>query len=185
VTFGTALTGLAINQDVARGIVDRFRSMPIARSAVLAGRILADAVRAAITVVAILAVAVSLGFRFGSGPVAALAAVALAVAFGVALSWVAATVGLVVRNPETAQAAGFLWMFPLTFASSAYAPADTMPGWLQPFVEANPISVASDALRALLTGGPARTSVLWSLAWIAGIVLVFAPLAVDRYRRLA
>jgi oleandomycin transport system permease protein len=185
VTFGTALTGLSINQDVARGIVDRFRSMPIARSAVLAGRILADAVRAAVTVVVILAVAVPLGFRLGSGPLAGLAAVALAVAFGVALSWVAATVGLVVRNPETAQAAGFLWMFPLTFASSAYAPAATMPGWLQPFVEANPISVTSDALRALLTGGPARTPVLWSLAWIAGLVLVFAPLAVGRYRRLA
>jgi ABC-2 family transporter protein len=93
--------------------------------------------------------------------------------------------GLTVRNPETAQSAGFLWMFPLTFASAAFAPAASMPGWLQPFVEANPITVLTEALRALTTGGPAIGPVLQSIAWIGGLTLVFAPLAIRQYRRLA
>jgi oleandomycin transport system permease protein len=115
--FATAMTGIGLNEDLAKGIIDRFRSLPIARSAVLAGRILADAVRLVASLAVILGV-------------------------GMALSWVAALIGLSVRNPETAQSAGFLWMFPLIFASSVFAPPETMPGWLQPFVDVNPITSA-------------------------------------------
>jgi oleandomycin transport system permease protein len=117
VVFATAMTGIGLNEDLAKGIIDRFRSLPIARSAVLAGRILADAVRLVASLAVILGV-------------------------GMALSWVAALIGLSVRNPETAQSAGFLWMFPLIFASSVFAPPETMPGWLQPFVDVNPITSA-------------------------------------------
>lgn len=126
------------NEDVSKGIIDRFRSLPIARSAVLGGRILADAVRLVATVVVILIVGVLLGFRFGGGPLAAVAGFLLIIAFGMALPGVSALIGLSVRNPETAQSAGFIWMFPLTFASSVFVAASTMPGWLQPFVRINP-----------------------------------------------
>jgi oleandomycin transport system permease protein len=185
VVFGTVMTGIGLSEDLARGIIDRFRSLPIARSAVLTGRILADSARTAAAVLVTTAVGMLLGFRLDGGPVAALGAFALAVGFGTAFAWIAATIGLTVRNPETAQSAGFLWMFLLTFASAAFAPAASMPGWLQPVVEANPITVVTEALRALTTGGPAVGPVLGSAAWIAGLTLVFGPLAVSRYRRLA
>src|SRR5215207_7410849 len=173
VVFATAMTGIGLNEDLAKGIIDRFRSLPIARSAVLAGRILADAVRLA------------LGFRITTSPVAALGGFLLIIAFGIALSWVAALIGLSVRNPETAQSAGFLWMFPLIFASSVFAPPETMPGWLQPFVEVNPITVATDALRGLLLGGPVLSPGLQTLAWTAALTVVFAPLAIRQFRRLS
>ncbi|HEV2921686.1 MAG TPA: ABC transporter permease, partial [Actinomycetota bacterium] len=185
VVFVTAVTGIGLNEDLAKGIIDRFRSLPIARSAVLAGRILADAVRLTATVVAILGVGMLLGFRITTSPLAALAGFVLIIAFGIALSWVAALIGLSVRNPETAQSAGFIWMFPLTFASSAFVVASTMPGWLQPFVRINPISVAADALRGLLLAGPVLTPVLKTVAWIVALTVVFAPLAIRQFRRLA
>jgi ABC transporter DrrB family efflux protein len=185
VVFATAITGIGLNEDVSKGIVDRFRSLPIARSAVLAGRILADAVRLVATIAVILLVGMLLGFRITSSPLAALAGLLLVIAFGMALSWVAAFIGLSVRNPETAQSAGFLWMFPLTFASSVFAPPQTMPGWLQPFVRVNPITVATDTLRGLLLGGPVLAPVLKTLAWIVVLTVIFAPLAIRQYRRLA
>ena len=185
VVFATAMTGIGLNEDLAKGIIDRFRSLPIARSAVLAGRILADAVRLTATVLVILTVGVVLGFRITTSPVAALAGLVLIIAFGMALSWVAALIGLSVRNPETAQSAGFIWMFPLTFASSAFVVASTMPGWLQPFVRINPISVAADALRGLLLAGPVLGPVLKTVAWIVALTVVFAPLAIRQFRRLA
>src|ERR687893_377240 len=153
----------------------------IARSAVLAGRILADTVRLTATVLAILGVGMLLGFRITTSPLAALAGFVLIIAFGMALSWVAALIGLAVRNPETAQSAGFIWMFPLTFASSAFVVASTMPGWLQPFVRINPISVAADALRGLLLAGPVLTPVLKTVAWIVALTAVFAPLALRQF----
>ena len=185
VVFVTPLTGTGLNEDLAKGIIDRFRSLPIARSAVLAGRILADAVRLVASLAVILGVGMALGFRITTSPPAALGGFLLIIGFGMALSWVAALIGLSVRNPETAQSAGFLWMFPLTFASAAFAPAASMPGWLQPVVEANPITVLTETLRALTTGGPAIGPVLRSIAWIVGLTLVFAPLAIRQYRRLA
>src|SRR5215208_4622012 len=185
VVFATAMTGIGLNEDLAKGIIDRFRSLPIARSAVLAGRILADAVRLTATVLVILIVGIVLGFRITTSPLAALAGLVLIIAFGIALSWVAALIGLSVRNSETAQSAGFIWMFPLTFASSAFVVASTMPGWLQPFVRINPISVAADALRGLLLAGPVLTPVLKTVAWIVALTVVFAPLAIRQFRRLA
>jgi ABC transporter DrrB family efflux protein len=172
VVFVTSVTGIGLNEDLAKGIIDRFRSLPIARSAVLAGRILADTVRLTATVVAILGVGMLLGFRITTSPLAALAGFVLIIAFGIALSWVA-------------QSAGFIWMFPLTFASSAFVVASTMPGWLQPFVRINPISVAADALRGLLLAGPVLTPVLKTVAWIVALTVVFALLAIRQFRRLA
>jgi oleandomycin transport system permease protein len=185
VVFATAMTGIGLNEDLAKGIIDRFRSLPIARSAVLAGRILADAVRLVASLAVILAVGMALGFRITTSPVAALSGFLLIIGFGMALSWVAALIGLSVRNPETAQSAGFIWMFPLIFASSVFAPPETMPGWLQPFVEVNPITVATDALRGLLLGGPVLSPVLQTLAWTAALTAVFAPLAIRQFRRLS
>jgi oleandomycin transport system permease protein len=185
VVFSTAVTGIGLNEDISKGIVDRFRSLPIARSAVLAGRILADAVRLTVTVIVILAVGMLLGFRFGGNLMGAFAGFLLTVAFGMSLSLVAAFIGLSVRNPETAQSAGFIWMFPLTFASSVFAPPETMPGWLQPFVRINPITCASDALRALMTGGPVTGPVLKTIAWTVALTVVFGPLAIRQYRRLS
>jgi oleandomycin transport system permease protein len=185
VVFATAMTGIGLNEDLAKGIIDRFRSLPIARSAVLAGRILADAVRLVASLAVILGVGTVLGFRITTSPAAALGGLLLVVGFGMALSWVAALIGLSVRNPETAQSAGFIWMFPLTFASSAFVVASTMPGWLQPFVRINPISVAADALRGLLLAGPVLGPVLKTVAWIVALTVVFAPLAIRQFRRLA
>jgi oleandomycin transport system permease protein len=185
VVFATAITGIGLNEDLAKGIIDRFRSLPIARSAVLAGRITADAVRLAASLAVILAVGTALGFRITTGPAAALGGFLLVIAFGMALSWVATLIGLSVRNPETAQSAGFIWMFPLIFASSVFAPPQTMPGWLQPFVQVNPITVTTDALRGLLLGGPVLSPVLQTLAWTATLTAVFAPLAIHQYHRLS
>ncbi len=184
VAFATVQTGIGLNQDVSKGIVDRFRSLPMARSAVLTGRILADAARFVFTTLLLAGLGTLFGFRIATGPVAALGALLLAIAFGVALAWVAAWIGLAVRNPETVQAAGFLWLFPLTFASSVYVPIQTMPGWMQAFAKANPVTVAVDALRALLIDGPATTPVLRALAWTVCILTVFATLAIRQYRRI-
>jgi len=185
VAFATFSTGLGLAEDLTEGIIDRFRALPIARSAVLTGRILGDTVRIALSVVVITLVGVLVGFRFGGGILAAVGAFALAIAFGVAFSWVAAFIGLLVRTPEATNSAGFLWLFPLTFASSAFVDPANMPGWLRGFAEVNPISLTADAMRALLLGGPAAGLVWQSLAWIAGIAAVFSALAVRQYRRIS
>jgi oleandomycin transport system permease protein len=184
VAFATVQTGVGLNQDVSKGIIDRFRSLPMARSAVLMGRILADTARFAFNILLLASVGALIGFRIATGPLPALGAFLLAIAFGVALAWVAAWIGLAVRNPEAVQAAGFLWLFPLTFASSVFVPIQTMPGWLQAIVKVNPVTVTVDALRALLLGGPVTTPVLQALAWTVGILTVFATLAVRQYRRI-
>src|SRR5918994_1485515 len=185
--FGGAISGSSRQyvQYVIQGIIVRFRSLPIARSAVLAGRILADAVRLVASLGVILGVGMALGFRITTSPVAALSGFLLIITFGMALSWVAALIGLAVRNPETAQSAGFIWRFPLIFASSVFAPPETMPGWLQPFVEVHPITVATDSLRGLLLGGPVLSPVLQTLAWTAALTVVFAPLSIRQFRRLS
>lgn len=184
VAFGTTNTSVGLAEDLSKGLVDRFRSLPIARSAVLAGRVAADTIRTTLTVVIIITVGYLLGFDFQAGPVAALGMIGLAVAFGMAMSWIAAVVGLRVSTPEAAQSAGFIWIFPLTFASSVFVPTESMPGWLQPLADANPITIVADALRALALGGPTATVVWQALAWIAAIAGVFAPLAIRAYRRV-
>jgi ABC-2 type transport system permease protein len=166
-------------------MVDRFRSLPIARSAYLTGRILADTVRIMGNVLLLAGVGVLLGMRFPAGLVPAIGAFLLATAFGVAMAWVAALIGLAARNPETVNSVGFIWLFPLTFVSSAFVPVASMPGWLQAFADNNPITITVDAARVLVLGGPTATLVLQALAWIVGITAVFWVLAVRRYRRIA
>ena len=185
VIFGSTQTGVGLAEDMSRGMIDRFRSLPMARSAVLAGRTLSDTVRNLFVVALMLVVGTLVGFRFHAGPVAAVGAVALALAFGLAFSWISAFIGLSVRDVESAQAAGFVWVFPLVFASSAFVPTESMPGWLRAFTQVNPVTITVNALRALTLGGPVTRPLLQSLAWIGGILLVFVPLAVNRYRRAA
>lgn len=184
VAFTAFGTGIGLNTDRSNGIVDRFRSLPIARSAVLSGRIISDAVRCALNVLLLVAVGALLGFRISTGVVPVVGAFLLATAFGVAMAWVGAWIGLSVRSPEAVQSVGFIWVFPLTFASSAFVPTQTLPGWLQAFVKVNPVTLVADALRALTLGGPTTAPVLGSLAWIAAILLTFSALAVRQYRRI-
>jgi ABC transporter DrrB family efflux protein len=185
VAFGAMNTAIGLAADVNTGLIERFRSLAMARSAVLAGRTLADAVRNVLVVVLMAAVGFAVGFRVHTSAFAFLGALALLVLFGYALSWVFAAVGLAVGQPETAQAAAFPVMAPLVFASSAFVPVSTMPGWLQPFAENQPLSVVVSASRDLVLGGPTATHVLQALAWCAVILAVAAPLAVRRYRRAA
>ncbi|MGH8903400.1 MAG: ABC transporter permease [Egibacteraceae bacterium] len=181
IAFGT---GIGLNADISGGIVDRFRSLPIARSAVLSGRVLSDAIRCAFNVVLLVAVGALLGFRFSTGVVPVTGAFLLAIAFGVAMAWVGAWIGLTARSPEAVQSVGFIWVFPLTFASSVFVPTQTMPGWLQAFVKVNPLTNVADALRALALGGPTTTSLMGSLAWTTAILVTFSALAVRQYRRI-
>jgi ABC-2 type transport system permease protein len=189
VAFTAFGTGIGINEDVNKGILDRFRSLPMARSAFLTGRIVSDTVRIVFSILLLTVVGLLVGFRITEGVGKALLAFALATAFGVAICWVGAWIGLVIRSPEAVQSGGFIWIFPLTFVSSAFAPAQSMPGWLQPFVRANPVTVVVDALRGLLVGGPFTqtldANLLRSVAWIAGITLMFFALAIRQYRRIS
>ncbi len=185
VAFGTTQTAVGLAEDMAGGMVDRFRSLPMARSAVLAGRTLADAVRSLFVVTLITLVGTIIGFRFTGGPLRALGAIGIVLTFSFAMSWVFANVGLAVKGAEAAQAAGFVWIFPLVFASSAFVPTETMAPWLQVFADNQPVTRVVNAVRALVTGAPAGEAVLWALGWIAVIFAVAMPLAVRRYRRSA
>jgi ABC transporter DrrB family efflux protein len=185
VTFRASNTAVGLSEDLRRGVIDRFRSMPMARSAVMVGRTTADLVRNILIIGLMIGIGYLVGFSFHAGIPAALACVALVAAFGFALSWIFAFVSLVVRGAETAQTAGFVLLFPLVFASSIFVPVSTTPGWLQPIAKVSPVTLTADAARKLaLTGGASR-SLGWSLAWIVGIVAVFVPLSVWRYRRMS
>ena len=181
--FGASQTGVAVAEDLTAGMIDRFRSLPIPGSAVLAGRVAADALRNLFVAGLMIAVGAAIGFRFHAGPGAALAAVAFAVSAGVAFSWLNLLIGLAVRDPESAGLAGLFPVIILFFTSSALVPVATMPGWLQAFARANPITVITDALRALCLGGPAARPVTEAAAWLAGLLAVTIPAAVARYRR--
>ena len=186
VLFGASQTTVGLAQDLSSGMVERFRSLPMTRSAVLAGRTLADSIRNVFVVLLMVGVGYLVGFRFQNGLLAAVGAIGITVLFGFALSWISALLGLITRDPETADVAGFIWIFPLIFASSAFVPIQTMPGWLQTFAEVQPISQAVDAVRYLTLGNVATSSinsVWWTLLWTVGIFAVFMPIAVWRYRR--
>jgi ABC transporter DrrB family efflux protein len=183
IAFGASQTGVAIADDLSTGMVDRFRALPMARSAVLAGRTVADAIRNLFVLALMVGVGTLIGFRFHAGPGAALAAIGLALAIGVAFSWIFALLGLVVRDPESAGIGGLLAVIPLIFVSSTFVPVATMPGWLQAFAKLNPITITVDALRALCLGGPTATHVWQAFAWIIGLLAVTIPIAVLRYRR--
>jgi ABC transporter DrrB family efflux protein len=184
VIFGSAQTGVGLADDLTRGMIDRFRSLPMARSAVLAGRTLSDTVRNVFVVVLMTGVGTLVGFRFHVNVFASIGAMALAVLFGLTFSWISALIGMSVRDPEVAQSAGFIWIFPLIFASSAFVPLATMPGWLQSFARVNPITYTVDGIRALCIGGPTFTHVWRAVAWMGGLLAVFVPLSVARYRRI-
>jgi len=183
--FGASQTGVAIAEDLTTGMIDRFRSLPINAAAVLAGRVAADALRNLFVTGLMIGVAAAIGFRFHAGPAAALAAVALAVATGLAFSWLNLLLGLAVRDPESAGLAGLFPVIILFFTSSALVPVATMPGWLQAFAKANPVTVITGALRALCLGGPATRPVAEATAWLFGLLAVTIPVAVARYRHAA
>jgi ABC-2 type transport system permease protein len=183
VVFGAIATAIGLAADMKSGLLERFRSLPMARSAVLAGRTFADLTRNIFVVVLMLVVGMLVGFRIHAGVIALIEGLLLLLLFGYAMSWIFATVGLFVGDPETAQAAAFPVLAPLVFASTVFVPAESMPGWLRVFAENQPVSITADAVRALVLGTPATSHVLRSLAWSIGILIVFAPLAVQRYRR--
>jgi ABC transporter DrrB family efflux protein len=178
--FGTAI---ALAQELQKGFIDRLRSMPMARSAVLAGRLVADSLRMLITILIIVGVGYLVGFRFQNGFGLAVGMVALAEVFGVSICVIAAFTGLAIGDEESVQAFGLIWLFPLTFVSSAFVPISTMPGWLQAFASNQPVTYVVDTMRAMALGGPIADNLWKSIAWLAGIFIVFLPLAVRAYRR--
>jgi ABC transporter DrrB family efflux protein len=183
--FGSANTAVGIAEDLGHGVIDRFRSLPIARAAVLVGRTASDTIRNALVLVIMVAVGYAAGFRFRTGLPLALAAVAMTLATGIALCWISAYVGLVVGGAEAAQLAVLAIIIPLSFASSVFVPVASMPGWLQVIANINPITHAVDAIRALALGGPTAGPVTRASIWIAAILLISVPLAAARYRRVS
>jgi len=182
IAFGASQTGVAIAEDLTSGMIDRFRALPMARTAVLAGRSAADAVRNLFVLALMTGIAAAIGFRFHAGAAAALAAAGLALAVGLVFSWINALLGLLVRNAESAGLAGLLPVIALVFTSSTFVPIATMPGWLQAFATINPITVTVDALRALCLGGPTTAPVLHAVAWVGGLLAIALPAAVIRYQ---
>jgi ABC-2 type transport system permease protein len=183
VCFGAVTTGIGLAEDLGKGLIERFRSLPMARHAVLTGRTTADLCRNVFVVLLMTVVGVAVGLRSGTGFFSFMGGVFLLLAFAYALSWGFAVIGLVARNAETAQAMAFPLLFPLTFASSAFVQVRSMPGWLQPFARNQPVSVVIDACRHLMVGGPIPGSAWKALAWTIGMVVVLVPLAVRKYRR--
>ncbi|MCL4448094.1 MAG: ABC transporter permease [Actinobacteria bacterium] len=183
VIFGSVQTGIGLAQDLSTGMFDRFRSLPMARSAVLVGRTLADTGRNVFVILLMAGVGAIIGFRFEAGITAAIAAMALVLMFGLSFSWLSAVIGLITKDVEAAQAASIIWIMPLTFASSAFVPVATMPGWLQAFAKADPVSHTANALRSLFMGGPVATQLWETIVWLVGILLVTVPLAVFLYRK--
>jgi ABC transporter DrrB family efflux protein len=181
--FGGFVTAMGIAEDLRKGLIDRFRSLPMARSAVLAGRSLSDIATNAISITVMLIVGVIIGFGFSSPFLHVVLGILILLLFGYAFSWVFAFIGLTSSSPEAAQSLGFILIFPLTFVSSAFVPPETMPAALQWFAEWNPFSVTVNAIRALFIGDPAGNSVWGAVAWSLGIAALFAFLAVTKYKR--
>jgi ABC-2 type transport system permease protein len=185
VSWITMYTGQSMNQDISKGVFDRFRSLPIWRPAVLVGMLLADAARYAIAAVVVIGVGVALGFRPDGGPVGVVLAVALLLVFSFSLSWVWTALGLKLPTPDAVMQTSMTVLFPLTFASNVFVDPDTMPGWVQAFVNVNPVSHLASAARGLMHGGVVAGDVGWVLLWSAAIVAVFAPLTMRLYRTRA
>ncbi|MEE1784114.1 ABC transporter permease [Streptomyces sp. SP17BM10] len=193
VTFATAGASAGIAEDMTKGLVDRFRSLPMARSAVLVGRTLADLVQTAFTLIVLALVALAVGWRIHDGILKALGAFVLLLLLGYAFSWIGALIGLSVRSPEAATSAGLIWLFPLTFVSNAFVPVSSMPGWLQGIAYWNPFSATVQACRELFgnqvgpvdSAWPMQHAALVSLAWSVLITAVFSWLSVRKYRSAA
>jgi ABC-2 type transport system permease protein len=181
VSWITMYTGQSLNQDISKGVFDRFRSLPIWRPAVLVGMLLADAARYAIAAAVVIGVGLALGFRPDGGPVGVVLAVALLLVFSFSLSWVWTALGLKLPTPDAVMQTSMTVLFPLTFASNVFVDPDTMPGWVQAFVEVNPVSHLASAARGLMHGGPVVGDVAWVLLWSAALVAVFGPLTMRLY----
>jgi len=182
--FGGATTALGVAADLQGGMIDRFKSLPMARSAVLAGRTVADLVRSVLVLIVMAVVGLLVGFRFQGSVAADVGGLALVLLFGYAFSWVFAALGLALKTPEAAAAAGFTVLFPFIFASSALVPVTSMPGWLQAFANVQPITAMASSVRALLDGGSAGHWLWQSLAWAIGIIVFFSIVAVRQYRKV-
>lgn len=181
VVFGSAFTSIGIAEDMQKGYIDRLRSLPMSRAAVLIGRTVSDLVRNIITFAVMLIVAFLIGFRFEGSLLEALAATALLLFFSYSLSWVQALIGLGVKSVEAANSAGFIWMFPLTFVSSAFVSTEQLPSWLEPIARNNPFTVVTNACRALYNGLPVGSDLWVSLAWSVGITVVFAAISIRKF----
>ena len=179
-TFGTAI---ALAQELKKGVIDRLRSMPMARSAVLAGRLVADTGRMLLTILIVVGVGYAVDFRFSNGVWNAILMVVLATVFGLAICVISAYTGLAIGDEESVQAFGLIWLFPLTFLSSAFVPISSMPGWLQAFANNQPVTYVVDSMRSLALGGPVGASFWKAAVWLIGIFVVFLPLAVRAYKR--
>jgi len=195
VAFGAGITGIGLADDLQKGIIDRFRSLPMSRAAVLVGRTTSDLLNNVFVVAVMSVCGLLVGWRVHTNPAEVLAGFLVLFAFGYAMSWISALIGLSVKSVEVAQSAGFIWMFPLTFLSNAFIPTDTLPSGLRPVADWNPISSVVLALRDLWGNAPAtlargtgwapQHALLLALVWTAGILVIFMPLAVQAYRRAA
>jgi ABC transporter DrrB family efflux protein len=183
--FASFVTAIALAQEAKKGVIDRFRAMPMSRSAVLIGRLMADGIRMFVTIMVIIAVGYGVGFRFQNGVLGAVGMVLLAEAFGITICCISAFIGLAIKDEESVQAFGLIWLFPLTFVSSAFVPIMSMPDWLQVFANNQPVTLVINSMRAMALGNQPLTPELWeALAWLAGILIVFVPLAVRAYKRV-
>jgi len=180
--FGSLNTGVGLNTDMTKGVTDRLRSLPIARWAPLAGRIGADVVKQGWAMMMLRGLGAIMGFRVGTNVAGVLGAFGLLLVFALAFSWISVLVGLLVSEPDRVMVFGFAVMFPLTFVSNAFVPTDTMPGWLQAWVDVNPVTILADAIRGMLVGGPVASPATGALLWAIGILAVFAPLSVRAFR---
>jgi ABC transporter DrrB family efflux protein len=186
IAFGGFVTALGLNEDVHKGLIDRFRSLPMARPAVLAGRTIADIVTNFLSIVVLVITGLIIGFSFHTNVLDVIAGFFLLLLFGYAFSWVFAFLGLLVSTPESANSVGFIAVFPLTFISSAFVPVSSMPSVLRAFANVNPFTIIVDAMRHLWIGYPSAGNNIWgAVVWSLVIIAVFAPLAVARYRRMA
>jgi ABC transporter DrrB family efflux protein len=185
IAFGGFATALGLAEDMTKGLIDRFRSLPTTRASVLAGRTLADLVTNLLSLGILLATGLIIGFSFRTGAGHVLAGVGLLLLFGFAFSWIFALIGMSVSSPEAANGVGFTLIFPITFISSAFVPVESMPAGLEQVAAANPVSVVVDAMRALWLGAPAGNHVWLAVVWCVALIAVFAPLAVAKYRRAA
>ena len=183
IAFGGFVTALGLAEDMTKGLIDRFRSLPTARASVLAGRTLADVVTNTVSIAVLLTTGLIIGFSFDASVVEIVAGLGLLLLFGFAFSWIFALIGLSVSSPEAANGIGFTLIFPITFISSAFVPVESMPGGLQEVADANPVSVVVDALRALWLDQPAGNSVWLAVLWCLILIAVFAPVAIGKYRR--
>jgi len=183
VVFGSLATAVGLATDLKSGLLERFHALPMWTPAVLAGRTIADLIRNVFVVTLMMVVGFLVGWRIHTNMLGALAGALLVLLFGYAMSWIFATVGLAVKDPETAQAAAFPVLAPLVFASAAFVPVQNMPGWLQPWARNQPVSVTAEAVRALTVGGPTQGLVLKSILWSVVILAIFAPIAVRLYRK--